>query len=232
MKRGSALLPGIALLILTAAGCANTHLTKNVLLTPGFSLRPTGGIDIGGLYLEVVHFNPSWTDTEEHDIFKPTVQRPTAADPHLYILTGPFPTPGGTFTLTERINAVDGQVGFAAEMTSDKPIATNELSIAFNLPVQTFGAKQITIDQQPITMPTAPATKDQPTILEQPSVHKIELPTPDGTLQITGDLNILVQDDRPWGDQRYALRLHFSPDKGQITQSKIAFEMKWIPAGS
>jgi len=35
-----------------------------------------------------------------------------------------------------------------------------------------------------------------------------------------------VQDDRAWGDQRYALRLRFSPGSGNIQESALEFEVK------
>lgn len=230
MKHGYTI-AGAIILAFAAGAFAQTQPSDDTDIAPGFKLRTSGGIDIGDMYLEVVQFDTNWKETEEHDVFKPTAQ--PATRPSSKVLTGDFATPEGSFTLTEQIDPSDAGVHFSAEMSSDKEIATNELSVAISLPVTTFGGKQITIDQQPLTMPQEPAKKGEPQIFDKEGVQEIDLPTPAGTLQITGtDLSILVQDDREWGDQRYALRLHFSPNDGSIKDSKIDFQMKWKPAGS
>ncbi len=54
---------------------------------------------------------------------------------------------------------------------------------------------------------------------------------PAGTLIVTGDFKVLLQDDREWGDSRYSLRLGFAPDSGQIKASKIELHMELRPAG-
>ena len=65
------------------------------------------------------------------------------------------------------------------------------MSMAFSLPVAIFGGKQITIDGQPLAMPQQPAQKGQPQIMEKKGVREIDLPTPAGTLAISGkDLSV------------------------------------------
>jgi hypothetical protein len=227
----------VAVIVAFAAGAfaegafAQTRPSDDTDIAPGFKLRSSGGIDIGDMYLEVVQFDANWKETEQHDVFKPTAQ--PATQPSSKVLTGDFAVPGGSFTLTEQIDPSDAGVHFSADMSSDKEITTNEMSIAVSLPVATFGGKQITIDGEPLAMPQEPAKKGEPHIFDKEDAHEIDLPTPAGTLQIMGkDLSILVQDDREWGDQRYALRIHFSPDDGAIKDSKIDLQMKWKPAGN
>jgi hypothetical protein len=234
MKHGYKIACGIILLMLGAGASAfaQTAPSDDTDLAPGFKLRTTGGLDIGDMYLEVVHFDDNWKEVEEHDIYQPTVTSPTT-QPSSKVLTGDFPVGGGTFKLTEQLDPTDAGVHFSATMSSDKAIATNELSVAINLQVATFSGKQITVDGEAVPMPAAPAPKGDPHIYDKDGAKEIDLPTPTGTLVITGDnLSVLVQDDREWGDQRYGLRIHFTPSDGQITSSKIDLQLKWKPAAA
>jgi hypothetical protein len=229
MIRGYGIACGIVLLMLGANALAQAPSTDTDL-APGFKLRTSGGIDIGDLYAEVVQFDDNWKEVEEHDVFQPTVQTP-ATQPSSKVLTGDFAVAPGTFKLTEQIDPTDTGIHFSATMSSDKALATNEMSVALNLPVAIFGGKQIMVDQQAVPMPAQPAAKGEPHIFDKEDVKQIDLPTPAGTLTIIGDgLSILVQDDREWGDQRYGLRIHFTPADGPITSSKIDLQMKWKPA--
>jgi len=228
MKHGYVIACGIVLLMLGANAPAQTQPSDDTDLAPGFKLRTSGGIDVGAIYLEVVQFGTDWTETEEHDVFTPTA-KPTT-QPSSKILSGAFKTPGGEFTLTEQVDAADQGVHFSADMSSDQGIDSKEVAVAVDLPVAIFGGKEITVDGQAVKMPQYPAPKDQPQIFQNSGARQIDLPTPDGTLTLTGNFDIWLQDDRQWGDQRYGLRLRFSPDSGQIKDSKIDLQMKWKPA--
>jgi len=232
MKHGYGIACGIILLMFGAGAFGQTQPSDDTDVAPGFKMRTTGGLDIGDdMYLEVVHFDDNWKEVEEHDVFQPTVTTP-ATQPSSKALTGDFVVGGGTFKLTEQIDPNDAGVHFSATMAADKAIATNEMSVAINLQVATFGGKQITVDKEAVPMPAAPAPKGDPHIYDKDGAKEIELPTPAGTLTITGDnLSVLVQDDREWGDQRYGLRIHFTPADGQITSSKIDLQMKGKAAG-
>jgi hypothetical protein len=235
MKHGFKIASGIILLMLAAgtSGLAQTQPSDDTDLATGFKLRTTGGVDIGdSIYAEVVQFDENWKEVEEHDIYHPDVEAPTS-QPSSKLLTGDFPVSSGTFKLTEQIDPTDSGIHFTATMANDKGLATNEMSVALNLPVSVFGGKQIMVDGEAVPMPAAPAPKGDPHIFDKEDAKQIDLPTPSGTLTIIGDnMSILVQDDREWGDQRYGLRIHFTPGDGQITSSKIDLQMKWKAAGS
>jgi hypothetical protein len=230
MKR--TLLFGIAIILMVFGGVGVAQTTRpddSTYLAPGFSMRPSGGIDIGSIYAEVVQFGTDWKETEQHDVFKPD----TGVGSGTITIAGAFPAPSGAFRLTEVISRGDGSlhgIKYEADMKSDTGVQCNELSVAFTLPVSAVGGKQIVIDGQPLLMPMEAAKKGESHLLTKKSVKEIEIPTPTGTLTITGNFNILVQDDREWGDQRYALRAFFSPGEGAIKQSKIEMKMAWKAA--
>jgi hypothetical protein len=206
-----------------------TQPSDAVDLAPGFTMRPTGGIDIGGIYAEVVQFGADWKETEEHDVFNPSVSMP---DANSHVATGVFTCPAGPLNLTEHISAIDGGISFSAVISAATELQCNELSVAFALPVATVGGKQILIDGQPLTMPLEPAKKGEAHLFDKENVRQIDIPTSAGTLTITGDFTVLVQDDREWGDKRYALRAQFSPGLGAIKESKIEMQMKWKAAAT
>lgn len=221
MKHGYKITCGIVFLMLGASAPAQTQPSDDTNLAPGFKLRTSGGIDIGDVYAEVVHFDSNWKETEEHDVFQPTVQAP-ATQPSSKLLTGDFVTPPGTFKLTEQIDPNDAGIHFSATMASDKELTTNEMSVALNLPVATFGGKQIMVDQQAVPMPAAPAAKGEAHMFDTEDAKEIDLPTPAGTLIITGNnLSILVQDDREWGDPRYGLRIHLRRRKDRSRRARL-----------
>ena len=229
--QSQALVALIILLFVTPARPQQAAPSGDLDIAPGFKLRPSGGLDIGPIYAEIVHFDPDWTDTEQHDVYHPEKFPASTTQPGAITLTGKFPLKSDYFTLTERIVPADNGIDYSAIMSADKNlITTNELSLAFSLPVATFGGKQITIDHQPQDLPLAPAAKDGARLFEKEDANEIDLPISGGTLVITGDFDILLQDDRQWGDQRYALRIHFTPGDGDIKQSTIDLKMKWKTA--
>jgi hypothetical protein len=235
MKKRFGLTCGAALLLACATAWPQAQPPQNQTggetnLAPGFGMRPSGGIDVSDIYTEVVQYDTDWKETEQHDVFKPT-QTP-ATQPSSHILTGDFPVADGSFKLTEQLDPGDTGVHYTATMATDKPMTSNEMSLAFNLPTKDFAGKSITVDGQAVNMPADPAPKDNPHIFDKEGVKEIDLPTPSGTLTITGtDLSILVQDDRQWGDQRYGLRIHFTPLDEAQKQNKIDLQLQWKPAG-
>jgi hypothetical protein len=231
MKHGCRIAGAVILLLSIAGAWAQTLPSDAIDISPGFKLRPNGLIDIGEISAEVYHFNGDWTISEQHDIFQPAEKTPPTTEPSSHVVSGVFTSASGPFNLTERIAAADGLVSFSAAVASDKVLDTNELSVAFSLPVKSVGGKQIMIDKQPFTLPAEPAKQGEAILLDQENVHQIEIPMPTGTLTITGNLNLHLQDDREWGDPRYGMRLLFTPAAGQIKQSKIDFQLKWKATG-
>src|ERR1700722_11488974 len=218
-----------AVLSVALASTAFAQDADSVEISPGFKLTSNGLVNIGDISAEVYHFNGDWTIAEQHDVFEPASTPPApTTQPDSHVVTGTFTSESGPFKLTERLDSADG-VKFSATVSADKELATNDLSVSFQLPSDPSSGKQIIINQQPPPPPAAPAKAGSPHLLEKDAVHEIDLPTATGTLVITGNLSILVQDDREFGDQRYALRLHFSPNTGKIKESRIEFQMKLNP---
>lgn len=233
MRYFTAASASIVLMFTAVALAQDTQPSPAIDIAPGINITDMGMMHIGPMTAEVYQFDDKWLIAEQHDIFKPDAASPASTQPSSHVISGVFvrPAPATPFNLTERLDtAADGSVTFSATVTSDTEMPTNELSVAFSLPTSVFAGKQITLDNQPFTFPPDPAKKGEAALIANPSVQEIDVPSPTGTLVITGNINVAIQDDRQWGDQRYAMRLHFSPDSGPIKESKIQFQMAWKPA--
>jgi hypothetical protein len=230
MKYGCQIACGLIFVILSATSWAQEQQSDAIEVAPGFKLGANGVIQIGDISAEVGHFDGNWTVSEQHDVFKASGSNPPASQPSSRVVTGVFTSASGPFNLTERMEAAGGGVHFSATMASDKPVDTNELHVSFSLPVKLVGGKKAMIDDQPTLLPSEPASQGEAQLIIKDGVHKIEIPTPTGTLIVTGDLSMLLQDDREWNEARFSLRLNFSPASGQLKESKIEFQMNWKPA--
>jgi hypothetical protein len=200
-------------------------------VAPGFKLGSNGAILIGEFSAEIGHFDGSWTISEQHNAFKPADKNPPATQPSSHIISGVYTSAAGPFNLTEQMDAIGDGVHFLAHMTNDKEVDTNELYLSFSLPVKSFGGKRVMIDDEPTLLPPDPSKPGAAMLIAKEDVPKIEIPMPTGTLTIAGNLNLLLQDDREWDNDRYSLRLNFSPASGQLKDSKIEFQMTWKPTG-
>jgi hypothetical protein len=221
---------GIVLMVLGAIASAQTaQPSASVEISPGFKLRPVGVIDIGDAFAEVNYYDAKWTIAQQHDKFVPGEAAP-ATQPSVHEISGVLTTAAGPAKYSERVEAIEGGIKYSAVFSSEKPLDTNELSMAFILPLDTFGGKQIVVDAQPQKLSKDAPAKGLAMILQKDDAQEVDVPTPRGTLAITGDFKFLIQDDREWGDPRYSMRLFFTPGSGQIKESKIELMMKWKPA--
>jgi hypothetical protein len=189
-----------------------------------------GALSAGGLSAEVGHFDDKWSLTQQHDAFQPSENAPPATQPSSQIVSGKFATSAGVFTLTEQMDKTDDGAKFSASVNSDKAIPTNQLYVSFALPSAAFGGKSIKIDDQDVALSAQPAQKGQAQIFASDSAKEISIPTAKGTLTISGDLYVYLQDDREWDDNRFSLRLMFWPNTGDIQNAKIEFSMKMKPS--
>ena len=231
MKRGCKV-AAIVLLMASASGPAQTRPSNVIDIAPGFAMRPNGVIDIGDIYLEVNYYDSKWTIAQQHDRFAAVGEAKFDLASEAHTVSGVLTTAAGPANLTERVEApASGGVIYAATFASDKAMDTNELSMAFILPLASFGGKELIIDKQAVPLSQAAPEKGAAKIFEKDGMHRIEMPTPGGTLIVTGNFKVLLQDDREWGDPRYSLRLNFTPGTGQIKESKIELQMELKPKG-
>ncbi|HEX8324908.1 MAG TPA: hypothetical protein VF595_13465 [Tepidisphaeraceae bacterium] len=214
-----------ALLLMTVApALAQTRPAEKTPISGEFTMRPTGVIDLGDVYIEVNYYDAKWVIAQQHDRFAPTTAPMITASQ--MTIPGILTTPAGPAKYTQSITAQPDGLNLSAEFVSDKPLDTNELSMTFILPVATFGGREMKIDGVAQPLPLTPATKGMPRIFDKDAVREIEVPTPQGTLVVSGQFKLLLNDDREWNDPRYSLRLYFTPGSGAITRSAVDLKLR------
>ncbi len=147
-------LASIVLLIVSAIGSAQTRPTDEIQIAPGFAMRQNGVIDIGDIYVEINYYDSKWTIAQQHDRFEPAqpASNPASATGS-HIISGVLTTAAGPANVIERVEApARGGVIYAATFASEKPLDTNELSVAFLLPLASFGDKEVKFDQQVVSL--------------------------------------------------------------------------------
>lgn len=201
----------------------------HVQVAPGFRLRPDAVLEIGAVTAEVLYYDHAWLVTQQHDRFEPGswTWSPTggvregARAARTRVVAGTLRTAHGPVALEERFQPVSGGIRYLATVTAARALPTNELSLAFYLPLDQFAGQQLRVDGQPVSLAAAPRAPGRAVLFSRPDAGAVEVPTPTGTLVVTGRFRVLVQDDREWGDRRFALRLLFTPGSGSIRQSGI-----------
>jgi hypothetical protein len=216
---------GSWLVLVGATGAQQPH----VQVAPGFQLRPDAVLEIGAVTAEVLYYDNAWLVTQQHDRFEPDSWtwspagggREGSRAARTRVVAGRLRTAHGPVALEERFQPVSGGIRYLATLTAVRPLPTNELSLAFYLPLDQFAGKQLRVDGLAVSLPAAPRARGRAVIFSRSDAGVVELPMPTGTLVVTGRLRVLVQDDREWGDRRFALRLLFTPGSGSIRQSGI-----------
>lgn len=122
------------------------------------------------------------------------------------------------FSLKEDIrNVSDNQVEYTAVLSADEPIATAEISLNFQLPLEFLKSRSVTVDDMECRYSPTASRQNNRTFRE---VKKVVIALPEGDLEITGKpFRALLQDNRIYGSKKnstkydsYALRLY--PQEG------------------
>ncbi|HEX9105636.1 MAG TPA: hypothetical protein VF832_00375 [Longimicrobiales bacterium] len=213
-----------AALLLASRALAAQEVVGPKTIAPGFSVRPDGVLDIGPVSAEVYHYDPTWRPSEQHEHFRRDpvpLNEATRRGARTEVIRGQLATPGGTARLVEQLEPADGGIRYAVTVAGSKPIPTNALVTTLLLPRAAFAGKTVRVDGRAVQLPAGPRPRGQARLLTKPAAREVVIPLPRGTLIVSGSFSFLVQDDREWGEDRYAVWLGFSPDTGQIRTSRI-----------
>lgn len=199
-------------------------------LVPGILVETTGVIRIeGGIWTEILHFGPNYA-CAGHE--KNIDEEGTIAEGTLNLAANFKVKDGNQFQLTEKVaKAGDAAVDFNASVKSEGGIATEEMSLALNIPVEGFKGKTITAGDKSLVLPEE-LPKGGNFLGWFPDRTELSIPLPNGkTLAVTsnGQFNFLVQDQRKWNNPSYQLRIHFTPAKDESLKESsltLKFEIK------
>lgn len=150
-------------------------------------------------------------------------------DSHASVIKGVWKTSGGSFEMKQTLTLLKkGEYSMKVELKSGNPVKTNDLALELRLPTANFAGQSISVDNAVIKLPENFGGK---TFLldKQFDNGKIEIPMGNGKLEFTGISRAHLQDNRRYQQQNFALRLRFSPWKGDLSTSSIMVYFKFTP---
>lgn len=135
----------------------------------------------------------------------------------------------GTFAQSTK-TAPDGGLDYRAEFTFEKPTYVRDLVLApMELPTRKFMGRMLLIDGERFRLPRlSPESKEQSVLFQADDIETLEFPLrTGGTLVIQGKFGLRIEDQRPYGNANYSLRIRFTPFNGEkVTKSELKLSMK------
>ncbi len=124
-------------------------------------------------------------------------------------------------TVSQTIEEIrPGEFQFDCRMRLENPAVWKTLCATLSMPV--FGGI-LRIDGREIIVPEQWKTSRLRAVAP---AKRVELELPGGrVLEISGDLQVMVQDDRRW-QETISTRLYFSPWQGQVKEASLSFVLK------
>ncbi len=188
--------------------------------------QPSGELTIADeIQAALMHYSDQWSPARQDQKtvnFEPS-PAPNAAGERHYAGTFAHQAGGAPFQLELILTpqAAD-TLHYVARVTRAEPVATNELCLALRLPLDSFAGRTLKFDGQPLALPAE--YKDM-TIRPAGAVSEIILPLATGKLILRGALKVMVQDNRKFNGNDFAMRVDFTPASGAITSAELAFDL-------
>lgn len=184
------------LILLTAVVIAD----DTWITVPGIIVQPHGGLSIGGLTVELVHYDATWRLTSPRQ----AVQARGRVAEGVWSLTGDWRMGETVAQLTQTL-VLEGSdaVRLKAALAGKPP--TNAFALVVTLEGALFRSGEIRIDGQPLILPVDSASTQVRTTAPATLVA-VPLPT-GGWLEVSGTLSVLVQDHRTWKSDSFSIRI-------------------------
>jgi hypothetical protein len=192
----------------------------------GMRTLDSGMFDLNGVSFAVQIYNEGWVSASQ----SPTTVKANAGypkkSPGSWELQGAFTHPrSGVFRLAQSMKkSGDGVVDLAYSLERDAPVKLNTVAVSLSLPLDAFKGKKVFLDDEAVELP-AVYVKGKIGLANKPC-KSLTLPMATGKMKITGDLKVLVQDNREWGEgSAYSIRLGFSVDSGEVSKTACALKV-------
>ena len=186
-----------------------------------------GSLRIGETVFTVRCFDEKWRNfTQESSFFRVTRQQQKKQSGNLLEAEIRHPDlPAGSFRELFTKSS-PGNYRYHAELSFRSPTRFNDIAFAAAaLPVSSFSGRELFIDgKKTIILPRTHQKKSGSTLFRG-KAETLILPLAEYKLTFRGKLDILIQDDRPFGKDVYTLRLFFSPARGSITNCTIDLDI-------
>lgn len=188
----------IALLTACAALAAGEAWTPR----PGIAVQPDGRVAAGGLTLELNHYDDGWRRTGPPQA---VAGARGAVRDGTWTLAADWALSEGAAKLAQSVRPLDGPaVRIEAALRDMGP--TRAFALTATLPGDAYRGGELRIDGQALALP---AQSPQPHLRPTAPAKLVSIPLTGGTwLDLSGDLSVLVQDNRTWNSDSFTVRLH------------------------
>ena len=210
-------------------------LTASAVVAAGeLAIGPGGETEIDRMQIRIIHYGKNWSNLR---LQNGSTVLPDSGSPirekERYEMRGRFFPGAGSFRETIE-TARPNLHRFRAELTVPGGVETELLAFSVRLPAAVFAGKRITIGERTLTLPE---TVGGETLSGPADVREVRLETPAGTACFRAPegetLRVRLQDDRFFtagGNTTYDLRIHFTPEKGNISSARCGFDLELLPA--
>ncbi|AHF90796.1 hypothetical protein OPIT5_11855 [Opitutaceae bacterium TAV5] len=243
---GHAALPARALFCVVAAfsllplrpagAAAATAAQASDIPAAEFAYRKNGEFTFDGIQVVAGYFSPDWKRVDQ------TLSQPAPGYPRVLGIDGEedyetrivFRRGGGVSgppALEQRLRRTGPHaLQLDSEITHPSGISVREAFIEFNIPAATGIGRAVTIDGAPHPLPE---TFAQARIVAAASVRPrvLTLPSATGTLTISGNFSLLIQDARQWRRNVFSVRLRFPLNSGEpLMRTSLSLALRHAPS--
>jgi len=192
-----------------------------------FQLTPQGAIRAGELTFQVTHWDKQWNISRPGSgNFLPGKNSPEMTAER-DTLEGQFRTGVGIWEIREILSRESpGHATLSISLRAEKGIPTNSLVLEALLPVPLFETRPILADGKPI-QPKSGTPADA--VVRLQNVRTLSVTLGEGVLELSGDLDILLQNNRRFGANDWGLRIRFAPGSGEPTSSQLKIGLSYLP---
>lgn len=99
------------------------------------------------------------------------------------------------------------------------------LALTLKLPEEDFKGETLLLDGKPLALPD----KYEKVHLFTGKARELQLPLAGGTLRLSGNLAVIIQDQRIWNLKSYSVILLFSPADGTFPDSTLELDLAYLP---
>ena len=214
------------MLLLAIFLLGTTPVLQAAVQSEPIQMTSRGSLKIGETVFTVRCFDTKWKNfTQESSFFRITRQRQEQSGNLLEAEIRHPALPAGKFR--EQLTRPSPEnYRYHAELSFRSLAQFNDIAFAAAaLPVSSFSGRELFIDgKKTIILPRTHLKKSGSTLFRGKAATLI-LPLAEYKLTFRGKLDILIQDDRPFGKDVYTLRLFFTPARGEITQCAIDLDI-------
>lgn len=203
-----------------------------------FRMNASGVFRVDGLGFEVIHFDDNWKKTLQKDLARVEGYPRLDASANTWETRGTL-APGSTATLhlaqaLTPLSPASFRAVWEASVDAPGGIPTREVSLQCDIPISRYLDRTFTLDGSDYRLP---ATLDKQNIFAAPTGgHTLTLPTAGGSIVITGNYSVVLQDNRKWSTaaRTCTLRIRFSPQRSPLKKATldVTFRYEPAPAGS